>query len=99
MIAVKIHKSRRNIVAICDSDLLGKKFEEGIAQLDIRENFFKEKLVTPQEALQIMKREAREDSSFNIIGKESIKLAKQAKIINEQGIAYIQNIPYALVLL
>ena len=99
MIAIKIHSYRRRVVAVCDSNLLGKKFEEGVAQLDVRENFFNGKLVTSEEALKTMKLESRDDSCFNIIGKESIKLAKKANIINDQGIAYIDNIPYALVLL
>ena len=38
---VNIIKSYREVVAICDSELLGKCFEEGIFQLDIKESFYK----------------------------------------------------------
>ena len=38
---VRIIKSYKNIVAVCDSELLGKKFESGKFQLDIKESFYK----------------------------------------------------------
>ena len=37
---IKIHKSYRDVVAICDSELLGEKFEEGERILEVRESFF-----------------------------------------------------------
>ncbi len=42
---LKIHKSYRNVVALCDAELIGKKFEEGNMQLYLRENFYKDKKV------------------------------------------------------
>ena len=100
---VKIHKSYRTLVAICDSNLVGKKFEEkfekGIRQLDIRENFYKGEEKTCKEVIEIIKRQSIEDATFNIVGKESIKAALEAGIITKTGIKHIQGIPYALVLL
>ncbi len=40
MISIKIHKSYRYVVAICDSNLVGKQFEQNKFQLDVKENFF-----------------------------------------------------------
>ena len=40
-ILIKIHMSYRNVIAVCDEDLLGKKFEDEKRQLDIKEGFFK----------------------------------------------------------
>ena len=37
---VNVIKSYRDVVAICDKELIGKKFEEGNFQLDVKENFF-----------------------------------------------------------
>ena len=37
---VKIHHSYRDVIAICDSNLIGKRFEEGIMQVEIKEHFF-----------------------------------------------------------
>jgi hypothetical protein len=43
MISIKIHKTYRDVIAICDSDLIGKIFEEDKFQLNVKENFFKGK--------------------------------------------------------
>lgn len=103
MISIKIHRSYRTVVAICDSDLLGKRFEEkfekGIKQLDLRENFYKNQEMSYEEAVELIESQAKEDATFNIVGHNSIKAALEAGIINKLGIAKIDGIPYALVLL
>jgi len=96
---VKIHKSYRDIVAICDSELIGKVFEQDKFQLDVKESFFKGNEKTRHEVLGIMIDMAKEDATFNIIGKEAVELALEAGIINKQGIKEIAGIPFALVLL
>lgn len=96
---VKIHNSYRDIVAVCDSELLGKVFEEDKFQLDIKESFFKGEEKTKHEVLKIMQDMAKEDATFNIIGKEAVDLALEAGIITKEGIKEIQGIPFALVLL
>ena len=103
MISIKIHKSYRYVIAICDSNLIGEKFEEkfekGIKQLDLRENFYKNKELSYKETVKLMKEQAKEDATFNIVGKNSIKAALKAGIIGKPGIGKIDGIPYALVLL
>ena len=102
MISAKIYKSYRIVVAICDSNLIGKRFEEkfekGIKQLDIRENFYKDEELSYEEAVELMKLQAREDATFNIVGKESVKAALESGIIDKSGIGKVDGIPYALVL-
>ena len=105
MIFIKTHKSYRNVTAVCDSDLIGKSFEESlegseeIKQLDIRESFYKGEEVSHEKAVEIMKFQAKEDSTFNIAGPNSIKAAQEAGIISEEGVGEISGVPYALVLL
>jgi hypothetical protein len=96
---IKIHKSLRHVVAICDSNLIGKKFEEGKKQLEIRENFYNGNEIGREEAIRIIKAHAIEDATFNIVGKEAIGTALEAGIINKKGIHKIRGIPFALVLL
>jgi len=96
---VKLIKSYRDIVAICDSDLLGKVFEEDKFQLDVKESFFKGDEKSKEETIAIIKDMTKEDATFNIIGKESVQAAIEAGIISEEGIKKIQGIPFALVLL
>lgn len=95
---VKIHKTYRDVVAICDSELLGKMFEEGEFQLHVKENFFNGDEVSEDKLIKIMKKMAAEDSTFNIVGTKSVKAGLKAGIISEQGIKKIQGVPFALVL-
>lgn len=96
---VNVIKSYRDVVAVCDKELLGKKFEEGKFQLDIKENFFKGREFSEQEVSEIMKEMKMEDSTFNIVGEKSVKTALEGGIITKEGIGNIQGIPFALVLI
>lgn len=96
---VNVINSYRSIVAICDSNLLGKKFEEDKFQLDVKESFYKGEETSKEKAIEIMKNMVIEDATFNIVGKESIKTAIEAGIITQENVGKIQEIPFALILL
>jgi hypothetical protein len=96
---VKIHKTYRDVVSICDSDLVGKTFQEGDFQLDVKENFYNGEEVDEKKLFKIINNMSIEDSTFNIIGKESTQTALKAGIISKEGIKKIQDIPFSLVLL
>lgn len=99
MYVVNVIKSYRDVVAICDKELLGKKFEEGEFQIDVKENFFLGKEVSEKEIIEIINDMAKEDATFNIVGENSVNLVLKTGIINKEGIKTIQGIPVALVLL
>jgi hypothetical protein len=96
---VNVIRSYRDVVAVCDKELLGKKFEEGKFQLDVKESFFKGKESSRDEAFEIMRDMKLEDSTFNIIGKKSVETALEAGIVNKAGVGNIAGIPFALVLM
>jgi hypothetical protein len=96
---VKITKAYRDIVTVCDSNLLGKKFEEGKFQLDIKENFFNGEKLSKEKTIKIMQNMLKNDAIFNIVGKKSVNAALKAKIISQEGIKKIQGIEFALILL
>ncbi|MDO8508796.1 MAG: DUF424 family protein [Nanoarchaeota archaeon] len=96
---IKIHKSYRNVVAVCDSEIVGKTFEEGKRILDCRESFYKDKKVSHEEAVKILQKESEEDATFNIVGQKSIQAALEAGIIEKEDISTINNIPFTLILL
>lgn len=96
---INVIKSYRNVVAICDKELLGRKFEEEKFQLDVKENFFKGKEVSEKEAMEIIIDMAKEDATFNIIGVKSVNTALKCGIIMKEGIGKIRDIPFALVLM
>ncbi|MEK6928251.1 MAG: DUF424 family protein [Nanoarchaeota archaeon] len=96
---IKIHRSYRTVVALADSELVGKKFEEGKYQLDVTENFYKGDKVTEEQAIQIIKRQVIEDATFNIVGQKAIQAAEKAGIIQKEETSSLQGIPFTLILI
>ena len=96
---LKIHNTYRDVIAICDSDLIGKKFEEDKFQLDVKENFFKGEKISEEKLIKIIKASSKEDATFNIIGRKSVNASLKAGIISKESIRKIQGVPFALVLL
>lgn len=99
MITIKMHNAYRTVVAICDSDLLGKVFEEGRRQLDVRESFYKGEEMSHAELVKLIKFQAGEDSTFNIVGPKACAAAKEAGIISDETVSTVQGVPFSLVLL
>lgn len=96
---VNIIRTYRDVVAICDKELIGKKFYEGKFQLDVKENFYKGEEMDEEKTIQILKNMKREDATFNIVGEKSVKAAIKAEVIDKDAIGEIENIPFALVLI
>lgn len=95
----KIHKSYRDIVAVCDSDLIDKVFEEEEFQLYVKESFYKDKEASKEELIQVIEDMSREDAIFNFVGNESVQIALELGMIDEEGIKKIQGVPFAMVLM
>lgn len=96
---VNIINSYRYVVAICDENLIGKKFEKENFQLDVKENFYKGEIKSKSETIEIMKNMKVEDATFNIVGEESIQTAIEAGIILKESVRKIKEIPYSMILL
>lgn len=92
-------KSYRDIVAVCDKELLGKKFEEGKFQLEVKENFYKGEESNEEEVSKIMKIMAEEDATFNIVGEKSVNTAINAGIIDKENVGEIGGVKFSLVLI
>ncbi len=94
---VKVHKTQdgRRIVAICDNELIGKKFEEGNLQLDLSSSFYRCEEMSEEDIIRLIK------GSYivNIVGEKSIKLAIRLGIVDKRDIIKIKNIPHAQAIL
>ena len=92
----KLHiSSEREIVSICDENLIGKKFETEDLQIDVTERFYKGEKVDEKQLLAIVK----DVNSINAVGKDSIKFLLDNKFIEKENIIKIGNIPHAIVIL
>ena len=91
---VKIHETEnKDIVAVCDEDLIGKKFEEKGLVLDVSEEFYKGEKMDEKRTLEIMKKV----DILNIVGEKSIDLASKNDIVSKMNIIKIKGIPHAQV--
>ena len=98
-ILLKIHKSYRWVVAICDKDLVGKKFTEENRQIDLTGNFFRGELMSEEKLKSEIKRCLKEDATFNIVGKKSVELAEKMELASVENILEVDGVPFVLVLL
>ena len=100
---INVINSYRDVIAVCDNEILGKRFEEqsgkNVRQLDVKESFYRGEEVPEEKAIHIMKKFAKEDATFNIAGHASVTAAIKAGVISKESIGKIQGIPFALVLL
>jgi len=94
---INIIKSYRYVVALADGNLIGKKFEEGNVQLDVKENFYKGEEKSAEEIVFDLKNMQMEDATFNIVGNESVELALKHEIISEGNIGEICGVKFAMV--
>ena len=89
---VKVHeKEGRVLVAVTDSNLIGKKFREGNIQLDLTSDFYKGEEKTEEETGDLI----RNADHVNLVGKKAIELAVKEGIIEEENIITIQEISHA----
>ena len=92
---LKIHKAYREVVALCDKELIGKTFEEGKTHLEVN-NFYNGESVDESKAIETLIDKQANDACFNIVGKRSCNAAIKAGIINKEAIKTIQEVPTAL---
>ena len=88
---IKVHQSYRQIVAICDSDIIGKKFEEDRLQLDLTKKFYHGEAKNKEEVKKIMMT-ARH---LHLTGKGTVAIAAEMNLVNPKKIIFIDNIPHA----
>ncbi|MEA3343814.1 MAG: DUF424 family protein [archaeon] len=89
---LKIHEPGNNhVVALCDKELLGKKFSENDLTLDIDPDFFGGKPA----AINEIKDAIQTAQSVNIAGNEIVSKLMQHKILSPSGVKIIDKIKYA----
>jgi len=92
MIRIKIYKNGKDLlIGACDEKLLGKKFEEGKFQIEVKKEFYGGKRITPE----TLRRYLEDATIANLVGAETIKCAIDAGIIDPSCIIKIKGVPHA----
>lgn len=90
---LKVHEQEgKRVIAVCDKELIGKVFEDkkGYMDLNIYRGFYVGEEVKDEE----VKRELKNFSSINMVGKQAVKIALEMNLVSEQDVMYIKKIPY-----
>ncbi len=86
MFRLKIYRIRNEIlVAVCDSELIGKTFREGDLKIEVKESFYGERDVNEEE----VKKALRMATIANITGKRAVELAIEMGIISRENVLKI----------
>jgi len=92
MICMKIYKRGNDVlIGACDEKLLGKKFEEGKFQIDVKREFYGGEKISPE----VFKKYLKEVTIANLVGEETIKCAIETGLIDSDCIIKIKGVPHA----
>lgn len=81
----------KQVLAACDSDILGKTFEEGELFFEVKESFYGKKEVSEKKLGELLD----EFGSINLVGEKTVGIALRKGLISESGIIRIKGIPHA----
>jgi len=98
-ILLKVHESYRWVVAVCDEGVFGRVLKEGNRVLDVSGDFFRGDDMSLDEAREEIVRCVGEDATFNFVGEDSVRIAKELGLVKDEGVIRVQGVPVALVLL
>ncbi len=93
MIAKMHIVNEKKLVAVCDDELLGKKFEENELQIDLTGNFYTGEKIEEDKLEEMLKNAYVAD----FVGEKSVKFGIKKKLISEGSIVKIKGIPHAQV--
>ena len=91
MIVKKHVSDGKLILAVCDSELKGKVFEEGDLRLDLSCDFYDGEEMSKEEVKILFK----EAFIVNLVGQESVELGLDQGIIKINNVINVQKIPHA----
>ncbi|MCJ7570659.1 MAG: DUF424 family protein [Candidatus Thermoplasmatota archaeon] len=92
MISIKIYRRRNDaLIAACDKNLIGKTFEEGKYQIEVRKDFYDGERVTPE----ILKEFLKDATIANLVGDETVTCAIEMGLIDPDSVIKIKGIPHA----
>ena len=90
MVKQHVTRDKRLLLAVCDSELIGKKFEDDKIQLDLSSDFYKGEEMDEEKVLKLMKCA----SMVNLVGKKSVSFGIKAGIVEKEQVIEVEGIPH-----
>jgi hypothetical protein len=86
MFRLKIYRVKGEVlVAVCDSELVGKTFRDGELKIEVKESFYGEREVGEEE----VRKALRMATIANITGRRAVELAIEMGIIDKDNVLKI----------
>ncbi len=79
------------MVAVCDTELIGKHFVDGNLNLKVTEGFYKGDEATEREVIASLKHA----TIANLVGKRAIKCAVDNNFIGDANVIFVDGVPHA----
>ncbi len=79
------------MVAVCDTELIGKSFEDNELVLKITESFYKGEEATENEVVHSLKHA----TIANLVGERAVKCALDNDFIEENNVIFVAGVPHA----
>lgn len=89
---LNLKKIGENVVlAICDCDLLGKTLREGKIVFHIKDDFYKGRKASIEEAVELI----GNSTIVNLVGKNCVEKAMKEGYVHPEAVLKIEGIPHA----
>lgn len=96
MFRMKIYNLKgETLVAVCDSELVGKVFIEGNLKIEVKESFYGTEEFEEKEVVNALKKA----TIANITGEKAVKLAIKIGIVDKERVLTISGCPHAQMVL
>ncbi len=79
------------LVAVCDREVLGKRFSEGRISMEVYEDFYKGTLMNISEAIKIISKA----TIANLVGNKIVSEAIKAGLVHPEAVLKIGNVLHA----
>ena len=92
MFRMRVYRVKGEIlVAVCDSDIVGKTFKEGELKIEVKEGFYGESEFNEEEVENALKKA----TIANITGKKAVSLAIKIGIVDKDNVLKIGDCLHA----
>lgn len=92
---VKVHhQAGKVLVAVCDTDLLGKEIKHGRSVISVSDRFYRGFQTSIEEALELIERA----DSVNLMGKKIVEAAITRGLVHREAVIEIDSIPHVLII-
>jgi len=87
-------KGNENILAIADSEIIGKIFEEGMLKLEVKNDFYGTDKCDNKKIKDLIKGR----TIINAVGKNIIKILEEEELIERKMILFVNGIPHVQII-